>query len=622
MSLITGALGGYGLYVLTKASGIVVYTYDQPLMAINFARAASLDFAQMDNESLRAGVPDGPGPHPLGERLAGLAESFRGNLEVADERSLADDERKAIAEIRSLFDAWQETWAQGGGDAARGPLDAIAARIVDRFDVLTELIAGNTFVARRKAVWSIYTLEATSAAAIGIALLLAAAITLVLTRRIVRPLSAAAAVADRIAAGELQTPIPEGGRDETGALLRSMHVMQDSIRQMMEREQAQRRSAQGRLIDAVESSQEGMILVDAEDRIALVNTQVGSFFPAVAPYIVPGAAFRSVLALISKHFVYQIMPDQPDSAATDLGRGNKLFFVGEYLLTDGRWVRISRSNTRDGGFFLFVSDFTDIKQREEHFRDAKLKAEEASAAKTNFLANMSHELRTPLNAIIGFSEFISGEFLGKVGNPKYVDYARDIQGSGRHLLDVINSVLDIAKSEAGKLDIKHDEVDLAEVLRSCATMTRDQCAQAGLEFETSMPAAEVVIHADSAKLRQVVLNLLSNAVKFTGAGGRVMLSGRDRGDGTVEIVVADTGIGMSPGDIEIALTPFGQVDKGLARRYEGTGLGLPLTKAFVELHGGRLTIDSAPGRGTTVTAVVPRQATLPADVPAPLRAAG
>jgi len=621
MGLITGALGGYGLYVLTKASGIIVYTYDQPLMAINFARAASLDFAQMDNESLRAGVPDGPGPHPPGERLEALADSFRANLDVADERSLADAERQAIAEIRTLFEAWQDTWARGGGNAARGPLDAIAARIVDRFDVLTELIAGNTFVARRKAVWSIYTLEATSAAALGIALLLSAAITFALTRRIVRPLSAAAAVANRIAEGELQTPIPDGGADETGALLRSMHVMQDNIRIMMEREQAQRRSAQGRLIDALESSQEGMILVDADDRIALVNTQVGTFFPAVAPYIVAGAPFTSVLALISKHFVYQILPDQPGSAASDLGHGAKLFFVGEYLLTDGRWVRISRSNTRDGGFFLFVSDFTDIKAREEHFRDAKLKAEEASAAKTNFLANMSHELRTPLNAIIGFSEFIAGEFLGKVGNAKYVDYAHDILSSGRHLLEVINSVLDIARSEAGKLDMKVDDVELGEILESCATMVRDQCARAELAFEVAAPDGAVDLQGDAAKLRQIVLNLLSNAVKFTEPGGRVVLSGRDRGDGTVEIAVADTGIGMSADDIAVALTPFGQVDKGLARRYEGTGLGLPLTKAFVELHGGTLTIDSAHGRGTTVTAIIPRTALAAADPPL-LRAAG
>jgi signal transduction histidine kinase len=238
-------------------------------------------------------------------------------------------------------------------------------------------------------------------------------------------------------------------------------------------------------------------------------------------------------------------------------------------------------------------------------RAAKQEAEAANAGKTRFLANMSHELRTPLNAIIGFSEIISGELFGKLANDRYLDYSKDILRSGRHLLAVINDVLDLVKSESGKMSLRSQELDMRDVLEDCVSMMREQCQAAGLTLTVRGLDQPLLLTGEAAKLRQIFLNLLSNAAKFTEAGGEITLAAEATPD-TLLVSVADTGIGMSAADIEIALQPFGQVDNRLERRYEGTGLGLPLTKSLAELHGASLAIESERQKGTKVIVTFPR----------------
>ncbi|MGH7088618.1 MAG: histidine kinase dimerization/phospho-acceptor domain-containing protein, partial [Stellaceae bacterium] len=424
MSLITGALGVYGLYVLSAAGRIVVYTYDRPLMAVNFARLANLTFSQMDKGWLQRRIAAPEKQADIDRSLDRLTKSFFEDITVAWQRSLAADERAVILEIRDLVTEWGERRSEKAprsGPAADAE-DALARRITERFDMLIELTTDHSFVERRKAVGAIAEFQYTSVVVLVLALLLAAALTLMLARRIIRPLTAAATAADRIARGELEAPIPSGGKDETGILLRSMRVMQDSIRAMIEREAGQRRSAQGRLVDALESSHEAMVLVDADGKIVHANHQLAQFFPDASERLIPGAEFSAEFSTVAR-----------GAAPVDL-----LSSGGEVRLPGGRWARVSRSGTRDGGFLLVVSDFTEVKQREESLSEAKRQAEEANAAKSNFLANMSHELRTPLNAIIGFSEIISTERFGKVQNSRYATYADYILQSGRHLLDIIN----------------------------------------------------------------------------------------------------------------------------------------------------------------------------------------
>lgn len=605
ISFITGALGGYGFYVLWSAGNIVVHTYDGPLMAVNFSRAASLDFTQLDKEFLRRSIVSSEERAKIDLDLDSLAKTFLDDLAVAEKRALAPDEVVVIGQIKSLFSDWQTLRTTAQAADVTTNMDVVAQKVIARFDVLTELIADHGFIERRQAVSSIANFKYFSLAGIALALMLSAAITFILARRIVNPLTAAATVADRIAGGELHTPIPSGGQDETGTLLRSMTVMQDSIRAMMERETAQRQSAQNRLIDALESSQEGMMLVDAAGKIVIANSQMGVFFPHIAPYIVEGTDYSVASMLIESQFAHNANNDQTVLLANAFNNGEAQLSVGEHELKSGQWIRVSRSAAQDGGFFLFLTDFTTIKEREDRYRRAQEQAEAANKAKNNFLANMSHELRTPLNAIIGFSEIITKQLFGSVGNPKYVDYASDILKSGQHLLDIINGVLDLAKSEVRKLRLNPEIIDLGNVIDDCTRMIGEQYAHAGIKLSVSCPDQALPVLGESAKLKQILLNLLSNAVKFTEPGGIVSLNLLLPVPGRYDIRVSDNGIGMSKSDIEIALAPFGQVDSRLSRKYEGAGLGLPLTKAFVELHGGNMTIDSKLGEGTTVTVSLP-----------------
>jgi signal transduction histidine kinase len=247
-----------------------------------------------------------------------------------------------------------------------------------------------------------------------------------------------------------------------------------------------------------------------------------------------------------------------------------------------------------------------LKRMTERLAVALDEAERASQAKSSFVANMSHELRTPLNAIIGFSDVIRSASIGPVGNPRYLDYAKDIHDSGVHLLGIINEILDLAKIESGRaLPEKPEPFALVPMLEQAVRVTAPLAQKQGVAVTVEVAEhGGVELLAVERVMRQIVLNILSNAVKFTPAGGTVRMS-LDLSDGGLAVQIADTGIGMSAEDIKVALTPFGQVDNALSRQHAGTGLGLPLAKAMMELAGGRLAIKSAPGRGTTVSMIFP-----------------
>jgi signal transduction histidine kinase len=235
---------------------------------------------------------------------------------------------------------------------------------------------------------------------------------------------------------------------------------------------------------------------------------------------------------------------------------------------------------------------------------ARLVAEESNRVKSQFMAHMSHELRTPLNAIIGFSEMIRDALIGPLSN-RYRDYARDIHSSGAHLLRLINDVLDLSKVEAGRVDLQDEVVDLAKLTEDCRRLVADGVRAGNLDLAIELAPHLPTIRGDELRLKQVLLNLLSNAVKFTPAGGRIALTVTTTAAGGVALSVADTGIGMAPEEIPVALEPFRQLDSAFNRRFEGTGLGLPLARRLAELHGATLSLSSAKGRGTIATLTLP-----------------
>jgi signal transduction histidine kinase len=285
-----------------------------------------------------------------------------------------------------------------------------------------------------------------------------------------------------------------------------------------------------------------------------------------------------------------------------------LLILGAGLASSIVDQRVAAVSTREAERLrVIVNELEETKRRLEATTADLSAALDAAAAgnqaKSQFLTTMSHELRTPLNAIIGFAEILDADFGGPLSD-RQREYVRDIHGAGNHLLGLVNDVLDLSQIDARRLTLEESAVDIGEAIAGAVTMVSLGATEQGIDLRPAVAPGLPPIRADARRLRQVLLNLLSNAVKFTPKGGVVIISAGRRG-ADLAITVADTGIGMAPEHIAIALERFGQVDSRLARRYEGTGLGLPLVKRLVELHGGTLAIDSTLGHGTIVTVVLP-----------------
>lgn len=294
------------------------------------------------------------------------------------------------------------------------------------------------------------------------------------------------------------------------------------------------------------------------------------------------------------------------------------FFEESYPTKDGvvrRWltskVPVADATGAVWGVATVSTDISDRARLEDGLRQAKEDAEAASRAKSGFLAAMSHELRTPLNAVIGFAEILHQQALGPIGVPDYVDYAGHILSSGQHLLALINDVLDFARIESGSLTLSIRPLDLVALLRSSLDLIARNAATAGVTLKRDITDQPVVIRADAQRLRQVMLNVAGNAVKFTPRGGSVGVTMRPDMRGGAIITVSDSGVGIAEANLQHVFEPFWQADSGLDRLKEGAGIGLPLSRQLIALHGGRLELESRIGEGTKITILLPEQRALP-----------
>jgi PAS domain S-box-containing protein len=381
-----------------------------------------------------------------------------------------------------------------------------------------------------------------------------------------------------------------------------------------------------RLASILEIAPEAIVAADRDSRIELFNRGAEHVFGYSAAEVIGRPIEILVPERLRSHLVEREARNGGSAAvrwAAAFDGRNDAQMVG--LRKDGSEFPAEASvfqlATNDElAFALILRDVTERRRQERDLRTAKETAELANRAKSEFLANMSHELRTPLNAIIGFSQIIESRMYG-ADLDRYVEYAKDIHNSGADLLKIINDILDLSKIEAGQMKVSEQAIELDRVIDSCFKVVSERAQRGRIALERNLPEQLPKLWADELRVKQMVTNLVNNAVKFTEPGGRVVVSVRPSvtpagGEDGIDIVVRDTGIGMDPGEIEVALLPFGQVDQGLARRHEGTGLGLPLTRRMVELHQGKLLLSSTRGKGTTVTLHFPKTRVLAPELAA------
>ena len=358
------------------------------------------------------------------------------------------------------------------------------------------------------------------------------------------------------------------------------------------------------LATILDTATDGIVVVDEHGRIENINQSAEALF-GVETSAVLHQPFAELFAEESRKAALDYLDRlQRNGVASVLNDGREV--IGK--VPKGGLIPLFMTMGRLGSgakFCAVLRDITHWKHVEEELIAARQAAETANAQKSEFLARISHEIRTPLNAIIGFSEVMMGERFGPIGNERYRDYLRDIHLSGEHLLSLINDLLDLSKIEAGKLELAFEAVAVNETIHECVALMQPQANRDRIIIRTSLSAGVPKVFADQRSLRQILLNLLSNAIKFTAAGGQVIVATALEENGEVVLRIRDTGIGMSEKDLETAMKPFRQVSTSGIRRGEGTGLGLPLTKALVEANRAAFSIDSAPNQGTLVKITFP-----------------
>lgn len=398
-----------------------------------------------------------------------------------------------------------------------------------------------------------------------------------------------------------------------------------------------------RLEDAMQSVTEGFALWSQSDKLIAHNDQFARLFGSTARPLRAGQDYGEVLRVALADGRVQPAQDAAAWLSERLDYHRRPSSRAEFQLRDGRWFQMIESRTREGGTASVLTDVTALKESEIELRQrgktlertvhelemvqvkteeqatmlatmaeeldvARREAERVSAYKTSFLRSITHELRTPLNAIIGFSEMIQTQALGKVGNPRYMEYAELVRSSGLHLLSLINQLLDLSRIEAGKMELAIEPNDLVEIVRYCLGMLDDSATKGKVALELDLPTSPVTVGADLLAARQIVLNILSNAIKFTEAGGYVRIVVQAERD-EARLTIKDTGVGIPEEDLPRLMQPFAQAGDILTRRAQGSGLGLAIARALVELHGGQIEIESELGIGTTVSVTLPLMTT-------------
>ncbi|HZH28516.1 MAG TPA: ATP-binding protein [Azospirillaceae bacterium] len=387
-----------------------------------------------------------------------------------------------------------------------------------------------------------------------------------------------------------------------------------------------------RLTSTVEAISEPFAIWDADDRLLICNSAYRRFLPHTYDLVQPGILFSDLLVKAIERGAFKLDGTSVDAFIADQTARRSASLPREVALADGRWILTRTVQLPHGGRANLSADVTTLKEREfalsaarkqqEELASAlsdaasslelarreavaaRLDAEAASRAKSDLLARVSHELRTPLNAVIGFAEILSGEVFGPLGDPRYVEYSHDIQASGRHLLSLINDIIDLSRLESGSYRLEISAVDLADPITAVVRLIQQNALRKGVDVVAETAGAPWA-NVDERAVRQILINLVGNAVKFTPSGGRVVVSTATDSSGDILLMVRDTGVGIPENEVAGLFTPFTRASNSDLSSDGGTGLGLAIVRSLTDLHGGEVSLTSRLGEGTTVTVRLP-----------------
>jgi signal transduction histidine kinase/DNA-binding response OmpR family regulator/HAMP domain-containing protein len=464
-----------------------------------------------------------------------------------------------------------------------------------------------------------------------IGLLLSIVVSIMVTRSIVQPVKAVTNAMQKLSSGDTEVEIGYRGRgDEIGQMVEAIKVFRKNTIEMrameienLETEKKNLREigeARTRLTDAIETISEGFSLYDADDKLVIFNSKYKNHFAAHADIIEPGTTFETIVRTATERGVIDDAEGGHEAwLAERIAQHKAPSSTHLQHRSDGRWIQVSERKTAEGGVVATYADITELKQREAELAAARDAADEANRTKSSFLANMSHELRTPLNAIIGYSEILQEDAADK-DDKSTIDDLQKIESAGRHLLGLINNILDLSKIEAGKMDVFIEPVDVPALVKEVVSIVKPLTDQNENAIEVICPADIGSFRSDQTKIKQCLLNLLSNASKFT-SKGRLTLAVAREGGAQVRFAVSDTGLGMTPEHLGRVFQAFSQADASTTKRFGGTGLGLAITKHFCTMLGGDVTVESTPGKGSTFTIRLPDQGAPPVAVETPAQAA-
>jgi adenylate cyclase len=460
-------------------------------------------------------------------------------------------------------------------------------------------------------------------------LMLSVVVSIMVSRSIAQPIKAVTNAMRHLSSGDTEVEVGyRDRRDEVGQMVEAINVFRRTTIEMralevesLEKEAKSLREigeARTRLTDAIETISEGFSLYDSEDKLIVCNRRYKELFPSYADVIVPGTRFEDIMRTATERGLIKDAEGGREAwIAERLARHHAPSETHIQHRSDGRWIQVSERKTANGGVVAIYADITEMKQREAELAAARDAADDANRTKSSFLANMSHELRTPLNAIIGYSEILQEDAGDKDGKAPIEDL-RKIESAGRHLLGLINNILDLSKIEAGKMDVFIEAVDLQALLKEVLSIVRPLADKNENVIEVICPADIGSFHSDQTKMKQCLLNLLSNASKFTSEGTLTLTVAREDNFG-VCFRVSDTGVGMTQEQLGRLFEAFSQADASTTKRFGGTGLGLAITKHFCTMLGGDVTVESTPGAGSTFIIRLPDQqvaAAVAADSPA------